>query len=557
MTAKETHDGFLDFYASKDSPLALARRYTASGFVIAAISLIFVLPRDVSSLPLTLGLLFVMFCVSEYFMRRQLRVGEALVTLSDAFIVSPILSGKAKQIAWTDVSAIGASSMQGTPVIEFSLRGALGAYAKRSFWTGVNSAKPYLPVAAFSVADQERLLDEILRRHSGVAASVFAAPITPPKNELREEREFQDSLHNMQPRTWGTYSLIAINVLIWVFALTQGGGVMHSSAENLFVWGANSASAVQQGEWWRMLSSMFLHSGIVHVAMNMLGLYYVGQPVERIYGTRQYLLIYLGAGLLGSAMSLYFSAQIGVSVGASGAVFGVVGALWVAVFQHKDKLPKVFTSRTVKGLGLFVVYSLIQGFGTKGIDNAAHIGGLLGGALIAFILPEKFDMASYLRTYKSRAAAAILVAVCALAGLAVMAPRANIDQAQLVANALQKFKTGKAALEIEASNIKSGKLSAHEADERSRTVFAPMFREVMLELSPLSFAPNDPRASVVADLLQVSKLLVETLAMESKYNPATKEYDSVDPDRSAELAAEMRVIGARMAAAVQKEKAKP
>lgn len=111
----------------------------------------------------------------------------------------------------------------------------------------------------------------------------------------------------------------------------------------------------------------------MHVAMNMLGLYSAGIWVERIYGKRLFTLVYLASGLMGSVLSLYFSAQNAVSVGASGTVFGVTGAFLVAVAQNRSRLPKLFSQQTLSGMGLFIVYSLLQGFGTQGIDNAAHI----------------------------------------------------------------------------------------------------------------------------------------------------------------------------------------
>ncbi len=137
--------------------------------------------------------------------------------------------------------------------------------------------------------------------------------------------------------------------------------------------------------------------------MNMVGLVSAGVTVERIYGRPQFALIYFGAGLAGSALRLHFSAQQAVSVGASGAVFGITGAFLVGVFQHRDKLPKTFSKQTLSGLSFFILYALAQGFAKQGIDNAAHIGGLLGGCLLAFILPERFDPIHFAATVRRSA----------------------------------------------------------------------------------------------------------------------------------------------------------
>lgn len=126
-------------------------------------------------------------------------------------------------------------------------------------------------------------------------------------NEIAIEREFQEQLKSSMPHTWVVYGLVGANVLIWVVTLFGGAGFLQTPAERLLAWGGNAASEVQRGEWWRMISAMFLHSGFLHVLMNMVGLVGSGMMVERIYGRQLFALVYLGSGLIGSAMSLHFS----------------------------------------------------------------------------------------------------------------------------------------------------------------------------------------------------------------------------------------------------------
>lgn len=290
----------------------------------------------------------------------------------------------------------------------------------------------------------------------------------------------------------------------------------------------------------------------MHVAMNMLGLYSAGLLVERIYGHRLYLVIYFCSGLIGSALSLHFSAQQAVSVGASGAVFGVTGALLVAVFQHRDKLPKEFSKQMMSGIGFFVVYSLLQGFAKQGIDNAAHIGGLIGGCLAAFILPERFDMESFRKSFASRAIIAIIAGTLATVGIAATAPRATIDQARIFASnkllerGMVEFQTALKAIQQEQADIQAGKLSEREADDRSRTVHAPALRIVIERLSQVALRPGDRREPVVKDTIRISELFAESLAMDSVFVEGDPKPYPADPARSSQIEAEIKVVAERL-----------
>lgn len=340
-------------------------------------------------------------------------------------------------------------------------------------------------------------------------------------NEVASEREFQEQLIALAPRTWVVYSLVGANILIWVATLFFGAGFLQSPAERLLAWGGNAASEVQRGEWWRLLSATFLHNGALHVFMNMLGLIGSGVVVERIYGHRLFALIYLGSGLLGSAFSLCFSAQRTISVGASGAVFGVVGALLVAVYQHRKTLPKLFAGPTMHQTVIFIVYSLQRGVGHQGIDNAAHVGGLLGGCLLAYILPERFDMTHFRKTVTRRAVMAVVGVVAVTVGIAVMAPKAAIDLGGVIAgekfmgSAMQLALGQLQLLQQEAQDVQAGKISERDADERSRAVHAPVFRQLIEEFSRVKLYSQHPLEQSRVDFLRLCELMAESLAMES------------------------------------------
>jgi rhomboid protease GluP len=230
-----------------------------------------------------------------------------------------------------------------------------------------------------------------------------------------EHNDFVWRLHEATPRTWVTPTLIALNVAVWLLNLLSGLSPMSPSAQELAVWGGNFLPLTIEQPW-RLLSAMFLHGGIVHLGFNMWALWNTGRLAERFYGNTQLALIYLVAGLAGSVASLFFAARTGVSVGASGAIFGVVGCLLAALSTKADKLPPGLAKSMRSSMLTFVALSLVLGFTAGFIDNAAHIGGLGGGYLMGMVMAEKFDADEFRRQGVVRAVAATALAVLLLWG---------------------------------------------------------------------------------------------------------------------------------------------
>lgn len=544
------------FFASQNSSLAKGRKYLWIGFIIGLVPIVYVQKEISGFVFYGIGFFFIFTLLVDFSLRKQLKLGQPLVTLTDDAIEALNLQGSMKRLIWSDIEKISLDVVQGTRLLSFQLKSSSGIANKKSFWTGANASKPTLTLSPFSPEDQEQLLDAINQRHAESMGQNSLVQNT-ISSELKEEREFHKRMEELQPNTWATYSLVAINVLIWFLLLTKGAGFASTPAEKLFMWGGNAASEVQKGEWWRLLSATFLHSGLMHVFMNMIGLYTAGIIVERIYGSRLFLIIYLGSGLMGSALSLHFSAQQSVSVGASGAVFGVTGALLVAVFQHRDKLPRTFSKQTINGIGFFILYSLMQGLSRHGIDNAAHIGGLLGGCIAALILPKHFDIVHFKKTYLTRAVAAIGVLTMATVSLAAIAPIAKVDQRQIIVSkeiitkAFKSFDAGIKSLQQEQQDIKSGKISDLEADIRSREIHAPIFRDVANMLNRVTFLPSDPRQPFVKNVKRASELLAESLAMESVFNDTTRKYEPVNPTRANQIAVELAKVNDSLVASTK------
>ncbi|MCM5570307.1 rhomboid family intramembrane serine protease [Burkholderiaceae bacterium FT117] len=223
---------------------------------------------------------------------------------------------------------------------------------------------------------------------------------------------FLHRLRQATPHARVTGTLIALNLLVWLANLADGLNPVLPDARELLAWGGNLLPLTQR-EPWRLVSAMFLHAGIIHLAFNMWALWNVGSISERFYGNTQFALIYLLSGLFGSLASLFFAARTAVSVGASGAIFGITGALLAAILLKRDKLPGPLVASMRSSLFMFVGYSLFLGFTSGVVDNAAHVGGLVSGFLLAWIMAEKFDWAEYRRHAVSRALLAVGAALAA------------------------------------------------------------------------------------------------------------------------------------------------
>lgn len=211
-------------------------------------------------------------------------------------------------------------------------------------------------------------------------------------------------------------ALVALNLFVWIFDLALGLSPTAPTSQELLVLGANYLPATLK-EPWRLLSSMFMHAGIVHLGFNMLTLVQFGPICESYYGRRGMLIIYFFSGILGGMASLFFGAAVTVSVGASGAIFGLQGAILCAVATKGKLLRPGAAKKIALVMALIVVMNLMLGLVTPAIDNAAHIGGLIGGFVAALMLAEVFDPAHFKKYGTSRLAATIIVAVITLGSL--------------------------------------------------------------------------------------------------------------------------------------------
>ena len=190
-----------------------------------------------------------------------------------------------------------------------------------------------------------------------------------------------DLLYRRVPGVPVTKLLVAANLLIFVAMLASGAGLWHSSNTVQLAWGANFGPATQDGEWWRLGTAMFLHFGVIHLTLNLWALWDAGQLVERMYGPTRFTAIYFVSGLAGNLLSLVAHKGLAISGGASGAIFGVYGALLVFLWSKRGSLHPHEFRWFFWGALAFAIVSLGLGLAITGIDNAAHIGGFVSGLL--------------------------------------------------------------------------------------------------------------------------------------------------------------------------------
>jgi len=184
-----------------------------------------------------------------------------------------------------------------------------------------------------------------------------------------------------------TTTLVAMNVAVFVAMALTGVSPLAPTIPQLLKWGANWGPLSLGAEPWRMLASNYVHGGIIHIALNMWCLWNLGLLAERVFDPWTYVLTYTFCGLAGSLASLWWH-PMAVGVGASGAIFGLAGALIAALYLGHLPIPKQAVQGTLKSLLMFAGYNLFFGAAIKVVDNSAHIGGLLAGLAVGAVLAK-------------------------------------------------------------------------------------------------------------------------------------------------------------------------
>jgi len=245
----------------------------------------------------------------------------------------------------------------------------------------------------------------------------------------QREFAFQEAFR-AAPAPVVTYALIAVNALVFLAMLFTSSSFPSLTNPQMLRWGADFGPLTLNGQWWRMLTSCFLHFSFIHIGMNMFILYQVGVLTEKLFGNVRYLVLYLLAGLGGSVVSL-FSHPLSVSAGASGAVFGVYGGLLGFLLVQRGVVPTRVSLGIGRSAGVFLVYNLVWGLSSPGTDIQAHGGGLVSGLILGCALAAPI-LPTGQRLYPLRTLAVTVVGLAVIYAAVQRLPRPNADAGRWV-----------------------------------------------------------------------------------------------------------------------------
>jgi rhomboid protease GluP len=324
----------------------------------------------------------------------------------------------------------------------------------RRTWLGVTAPGEYLaPLACVRNAalDGAALRFEIKRRFRPARTVSFDTGSSTQAREMhqrlpgrqsagfekrwREARDFHDRLKELGGHHWVTPALVLVNLLVFVATLIASKGPVPDPSRFLD-WGANFGPLTTTGQWWRILSSMFLHGSWAHVLLNMWVLWNVGRLAERLYGSTTFAFLYFATGICGALSRTVWDPSI-VSIGASGAVFGVLGALLAMLLHRGSRIPRSVALAHWPSTLFFLLFNLVGGYFDPLIDNAAHVGGLLSGVLFGWVLVRPVDAAARrgfpAHQLASTALIALLLAAGCFAHLRTAGGQVSISESYLLA----------------------------------------------------------------------------------------------------------------------------
>ena len=278
-------------------------------------------------------------------------------------------------------------------LIDFSMN-VLSIYLDKNFYTNKidNFDEKYISILIKDEDDfinneyinkaYKQVIDKFTYKEEGFELISKLTKEIEEKN-IKEGQEREKYMRNNKPII--TYILIFINIVMFVLMYMLGNG--SENTNTLIDFGANYILLTKAGEYYRLITSGFLHIGVIHLLLNIYSLYIVGSQVEYFYGKVKYIIIYLFSLIMGSLFTVALSSVNTVSAGASGAIFGLLGSILYFGIKYRGYIGNSLVNQIVP----VVVLNLIIGFTTPGIGNAAHIGGLIGGYLISMAVGIGID----------------------------------------------------------------------------------------------------------------------------------------------------------------------
>jgi rhomboid protease GluP len=221
-----------------------------------------------------------------------------------------------------------------------------------------------------------------------------------------------------------TVVLVGLNVLVFLAMIFSGISIAGPTPQQAVTFGADYGPYTLNGQWWRLLTSTFVHFGILHIGLNMWCFWNLGRAAEQLMSRMSYLLAYFATGIFSSIASVYWH-PLGASAGASGAIFGIAGTLVSYVYLKKTPAHLQLNKKFLSSVAMFIFYNLAFGAAIRGISNAAHMGGLVMGLVVGALLPSASAPEEERRT-KLTAVVAFVAIVIVGSAVAVKRARANV-----------------------------------------------------------------------------------------------------------------------------------
>ncbi|MCA9394306.1 MAG: rhomboid family intramembrane serine protease [Candidatus Omnitrophica bacterium] len=306
--------------------------------------------------------------------------------------------------------------------------------------------------------------------------------LSPEVTKMALDRSsFAQSLFKVTPRAFVTPAFLVLCIAYFVMMTVQGVHLTQPRIDDLIHWGGNFGPATLSGEWWRLVSNTFMHIGLIHLFLNMWVLNGVGRVVERMFGNALFAVIYLAAGVCGSLASMVYHPEV-VSAGASGAIFGLYGALLGFSLRQRRAIPVTVFKELRNSSLAFVGYNVVFGFTVAGIDNAAHIGGLLGGTLLGYLAAMPLDITVRKKALAGRLGVTLVAAVVVFGLLVYATPRQEYaGYARFVARFMSEMTAAQdAQMEIAAGLVDHRVLAAEGAarlEEECLAVWDSLYEE--------------------------------------------------------------------------------
>lgn len=256
--------------------------------------------------------------------------------------------------------------------------------------------------------------------------------------EYDRRSTYVEQLSAANSMCWLTPAIVAVNVLVFGIMAFAGVDAVNPRPDDIAAWGVNWWSRTTAGEWWRTLTSAFLHFGILHLGMNMWALWAAGKFTERLYGTTAFGLIYLGAAIFSGLVAVWWHSHQTVIAGASGAVFGVYGALMAYLASQKESFPPGVVDALKRSTLTFVGYNVLFGLTVSGISNAGHLSGLAAGFALGLTTARPLDPARRRAQFIPRMLAGAAIAAAGVGVTAAVMPKSPVTlQAQAFLDAIE------------------------------------------------------------------------------------------------------------------------